>query len=174
MSIYSPGSYVPVSQRFQDPEKLEEYRAKRRAYQKLIREQNPEKFKAAAKASYQRNRSSRIESRRKKHETSPWNTMFQTAKRTAKQNNLPFNITCEYLETIFPKDNKCPVFGFEFAISKQKESRDNSPSLDKIVPDQGYVVGNVTIVSLKANRMKNNGSIEDLKKVLEFYEKIIV
>ena len=174
MSIYSPGSYVPTSQRFTDPEKLEEHRAKRRLYQKLLRDRDQENLNNIAKASYQRNKEKRLESRRIKHERSPWTTMFQTAKRTAKKNNIPFNISVEYLESIFPADRRCPVFGFEFTISKQKESRDKSPSLDKIIPELGYVEGNVTIVSLKANRMKNNGSIEDLLKVLNYYKKIIV
>lgn len=174
MSIYLPGSYVPVSQRFQDPDKLEEYRAKRRAYQKLVRERNPKKSNASAKASYDRNKETRLESRRIKHEKFPWTTMIQTAKRTARKQNLPFDLDNDYLESIFPKDNMCPVFGFEFTISKQKESRDRSPSLDKIIPKLGYVKGNITIVSLKANRMKNNGTLEDLQKVLEYYKTITV
>jgi len=169
MSIYSSSSYIPVSKRITDPIKLEEYRAKRRAYQKIVRDRDKQKTRDTSKASYERNKESRLNSRRLRHQMSPWHTMLQTAKRTARNNKLPFDLTAEYLESIYPADNKCPVFGFEMEISKQGESRDKSPSLDKIVPEMGYVIGNVTIVSLKANRMKNNGTLEDLKKVLEYY-----
>lgn len=40
--------------------------------------------------------------------------------------------------------------------------KDNSPSLDKIVPSKGYVVGNIQVISYKANRLKGDCSLEDL------------
>ena len=39
---------------------------------------------------------------------------------------------------------------------------ENSPSLDRIDPGKGYVKGNVQVISMQANRMKNDGSIEEL------------
>ncbi len=38
----------------------------------------------------------------------------------------------------------------------------NSPSLDEIIPGRGYVVGNVQVISNKANCMKHNATPEEL------------
>ena len=164
-------SYIKISDRKITQEELQEYRKKRREYQSSMRK-DPEKLKRlnqAARKSYNKNKQTRIASQKDKHHSSPWKTMYQTAKRKAMEQGLNFDITPEYLESLYPKDNKCPVFGFNLTISKRGESRDQSPSLDKIIPSKGYVEGNVTIVSLKANRMKNNGSLDDLQKVIDYY-----
>ena len=50
---------------------------------------------------------------------------------------------------------------------------DNSPSLDRLVPGLGYVPGNVIVVSSRANVIRNNASIDELRKVLQFYESIL-
>ena len=39
---------------------------------------------------------------------------------------------------------------------------DNNPSIDRIDPTKGYVSGNIHIISWRANRLKNNGSLDDL------------
>jgi hypothetical protein len=38
--------------------------------------------------------------------------------------------------------------------------------LDRIIPELGYVPGNVKIISMRANRIKTNATIEDIKNVL--------
>ena len=48
---------------------------------------------------------------------------------------------------------------------------DTSPTLDKIIPERGYVKGNVQVISHKANSMKRNASLDELllfsRKVIE-------
>ena len=85
-------------------------------------------------------------------------------KSRCKKDNIEFNITEENL--ILP--THCPVFGLELEMGKGRGARDNSFSFDRIDPTIGYVKGNVVIVSNKANRMKNNGSLHDLKKLVEY------
>ena len=38
---------------------------------------------------------------------------------------------------------------------------DDSPSLDKIIPESGYIRGNVRVISSKADRIKSNTTIEE-------------
>jgi hypothetical protein len=45
---------------------------------------------------------------------------------------------------------------------------DNSPSLDRVDPDGGYVAENVVIVSMKANRIKQNGTLDEILKIAEY------
>lgn len=46
----------------------------------------------------------------------------------------------------------CPVLGVPLAAGSQRSS--GSPSLDRIRPAQGYVRGNVRVISDRANRLK--------------------
>jgi predicted DNA-binding transcriptional regulator AlpA len=46
----------------------------------------------------------------------------------------------------------CPALGIPIVLGEKRS--DNSPSLDRIVPEKGYVLGNVRVISDKANRLK--------------------
>lgn len=63
----------------------------------------------------------------------------------------------------------CPVFGTTLVKSTGRAT-DASPSLDRKVPLDGYVPGNVVVVSLKANRIKSDSSLEELRQLVDFYE----
>ena len=92
------------------------------------------------------------------------------SKRRAKLKGFEFNLTLDDIPEI-PK--KCPVLGIEIKENKGKHSpSDNSPSLDRIDSNKGYIKGNVRIISNRANRIKADATIEELRKVLEDYEKI--
>jgi hypothetical protein len=43
-------------------------------------------------------------------------------------------------------------------------------SIDRINPKLGYVEGNIQIISHKANRMKSNASVEELKLFARWVE----
>lgn len=64
---------------------------------------------------------------------------------------------------------KCPVLGILFNGQGSKHSRpDGVPTLDRIVPDVGYVKGNVAVISLRANRIKYNATIDELESVVRY------
>lgn len=90
-----------------------------------------------------------------------------SSKERAKQKNVEHNISLDYLYRIFPKDYVCPVFGTKMYWG---QDRDNSPSLDRIVPDYGYVVGNVAFISGKANTYKLNRTPDILRKIADYVE----
>jgi hypothetical protein len=93
-------------------------------------------------------------------------TMWKSAKYRAKKNGLPFDI--EVSDIVIPKI--CPVLGIDIKQS-EKNNSDNSPSLDKIVPELGYVKGNVMVISWRANSLKRDTSPEELKLILNYIEK---
>jgi hypothetical protein len=90
--------------------------------------------------------------------------IFQARKSKAKKENIPFDVSLEYLISIAP-DN-CPVFNIPLSWTFRTggKAEPTSPSLDKIIPSLGYVKGNVQWLSLKANLMKQNATHEELNQ----------
>lgn len=80
------------------------------------------------------------------------------------------NITLEDLEI----PEVCPVLGIplkswgENNIGGYKE---DSPSIDKFIPELGYVKGNITIISFKANLLKRDGTLEEIEKLYEWMKR---
>lgn len=93
--------------------------------------------------------------------------LWAAAKHRAKINNLPFNIEID--DILVPV--YCPVLGIKLNFNKGKQASD-SASLDRIINDQGYVKGNIQIISLKANRMKNDATLEELKALVAYLEEL--
>lgn len=85
----------------------------------------------------------------------------------SKKNNIPFDISVEDL--IIPEH--CPILGIELQFNIGG-AQDNSPSIDRIVPELGYVPGNVIIISSRANRIKNNATIDEMYKIYSFYNNL--
>jgi len=104
----------------------------------------------------------------------PTPQILSNARIRAKQKNIPFAIDAKYLKSIYPKDNVCPILNIPFQLgykNKNKKNTDFSPSLDRIIPEKGYVKGNLIFVCNIANRVKSDSTIETLEKVLNFYKK---
>lgn len=92
--------------------------------------------------------------------------MIYAAKSRAKKTGLPFNLGPQD----FQIPPSCPVFGFPLNINTAGTARFNSPSLDRIVPRLGYIKGNVQVISHKANTMKSDASLTELKILVAFME----
>lgn len=91
----------------------------------------------------------------------------KAAAERAKQKNLNFNITTAYMLDIYPKNEICPVFGTKMEWLGHSET---SPSIDRIVPQLGYVVGNVAWISKKANTIKLDRSPQVLRKIADWID----
>lgn len=102
--------------------------------------------------------------------------MVENARIRAKNKNLPFDIDYDYIRSIIP--SHCPIFGIPLEWSARRGSKKgalpNSPSLDRIDPERGYVKGNVWIISHRANAIKNNATHEELKLVTKAVGQAIV
>lgn len=63
----------------------------------------------------------------------------------------------------------CPALGIKLRYEAQRSrSADDAPTIDRIDSSLGYVRGNVQILSRKANRIKNDGSPEEVMRVAVF------
>ena len=88
------------------------------------------------------------------------------AKRRAKRYGLPFDVT---LADITVPD-VCPVLGIALAVNDGR-CGPNSPTLDRIVPALGYVKGNVIVISHRANTMKSDATLDELRLLLAYLER---
>lgn len=92
-------------------------------------------------------------------------SMLKNAQSRAREIGVPFKITLEDIPFI---PDRCPVLDIPLSTQRQRPRRQDSPTLDRKSPALGYIPGNVSIISEKANRLKSNASPDELRKIL-FY-----
>ena len=93
--------------------------------------------------------------------------MWCNARIRAKQLKLACDI--ELADILIP--SKCPVLGI--TLSKgSKRIHDGSPSLDRLVPEKGYLKGNIWVISHRANRIKNDSTPKEIKKLIAALNKL--
>jgi hypothetical protein len=91
--------------------------------------------------------------------------MLANARYRARRDDVPFTITLG--DIIIP--TRCPALGIKLvAASGKRGGTSASPSLDRIVPELGYVPGNVRVISYRANTIKSVASAEELQRVLSY------
>lgn len=94
------------------------------------------------------------------------------AKKRAKKKNLEFSINTNYIKSIFPLDNICPILKKKFVFGENFVMDDFSATIDRIDNNKGYVKGNIRIISAKANSVKNSLSIDELEFMLHNWEEL--
>ena len=81
--------------------------------------------------------------------------------RAKKEANSSEDITLEYIKSLAPTEDRCPIFGITLQYGS-KEQCDNSATIDAINHSKGHVKGNLKIISKKANTIKNNSTPEEM------------
>jgi len=92
--------------------------------------------------------------------------LYQAAKSRAQSKNMPINIDTDYIKSIWPLDNKCPILDIKFEFGKNHVMSDYSATMDRIDNSKGYICGNVRIISARANIVKNDCTLEELELIL--------
>ena len=79
--------------------------------------------------------------------------------------------SCGLDHTIKLKDivipSVCPVLG---CVLKAGGTEPHSMTLDRVDTALGYVPGNVRVISNRANRIKSDASLDELKKIISYIE----
>lgn len=96
--------------------------------------------------------------------------------RARSRGKFPVEITPADVLAVWPKDNTCPLIGELFVTTNMKDGncRQTTPSLDRIDPTKGYVLGNIQVISTLANRLKTDATDKQLEtfcvRMLEMLE----
>lgn len=88
--------------------------------------------------------------------------LWQSARARAKQKGLEFSINVE--DIIVPEI--CPILGLKMCYNRG-DKEDNSYSLDRIDSTKGYIKDNIWVISLKANRIKNDSTPHELRLIAD-------
>ena len=116
--------------------------------------------------SYLKHKETRKERGRQWAIDNPKRLMLTRTKTRAKRLGIVCTLTVEDFE--IPKE--CPILGLLIKPGRGHIQPD-SPSLDRMVPKLGYVRGNVQVVSVKANVMKNNATETELRTFARWIHK---
>lgn len=109
-----------------------------------------------------RNRKRHKEYSREHRKANPEQRLWLGAKQRAKDKGLDFNI--ELSDIIIP--DVCPVFLIPFEHGTQFAT-----SLDRIIPNLGYIKGNIQVISRMANTMKQNATEKQLMEFANWIKK---
>jgi hypothetical protein len=93
--------------------------------------------------------------------------VLNSIRKRANKLNIAFSLTVSDL--VIP--DICPILNIPLLINSS--SRDNWPSVDRIIPSLGYIKDNIIVISYRANRIKNDASIEELEAIASFYKDIL-
>lgn len=135
-----------------------------------------EKQAEAAKKWYSKNRERILATRRERYKDNPnprkQNNIDYAQKNRekyihtqlrnrAKRRGIEFDLDVE--DIVLP--DLCPVLGVAMSLGTGSGKRSwHSYSVDRIDPSKGYVKGNIQIVCMRANVMKNDASVEELQQ----------
>lgn len=96
-------------------------------------------------------------------------TIYNRLKASAKKRNIPFDLTLVDLNNLsFPIT--CPILNIPLKFNRGKQE-DDSYSIDRIDSTKGYTIDNIVVISLRANKLKNNASETELQQIAGFYQK---
>lgn len=95
----------------------------------------------------------------------PEKQLLKSSRGSAKQRGLEHTITLADITV----PTHCPVLGLKLEF--YGEDRNSTPTIDRIDSSRGYVPGNVVVVSLRANWLKHDATLQELRKIADFYER---
>ena len=104
------------------------------------------------------------------HNPNTWNSCaVARTRRRARKLGIAFDLVPT--DVFLPE--YCPVLGLKLCTAEGGVSQSaNSPTIDRIIPELGYVRGNIVVISWEANRLKNNGTVEQLERVLAWMKSV--
>lgn len=99
--------------------------------------------------------------------------LAQIKHRAAKQ-HIPFDLDAEYLISLWDKQGGlCFYTDSKLNINNKIKHNIDSASLDKIVPELGYIKGNVVWCTQRINVMKNDATLDEMKRWMpSWYERV--
>lgn len=121
---------------------------------------------------WQKNNPEKVLQRKREWMKNPVNRMKHTlnqAKRRAKEKGIEFSLS---IEDLLPFPEYCPILDIKlnYSGSNKQGFINDSASIDRVDSSKGYTKDNVMIVSWRANRIKADSTLVELKKLVKYME----
>lgn len=101
------------------------------------------------------------------HDKKTSNRIYNELKRSAKRRGIYFNLTLSDINNLtFPIT--CPILGIPLRYNVSI-AQDNSISIDRIDSSKGYEANNIIVISWRANKLKNDSTLNEMESLLKFY-----
>lgn len=123
-------------------------------YDKKRRQEKRAELKEAARKQRERNKGTA-------------RALFERARYRSARDGIPFSIVVE--DVVVP--DFCPALGVRLQAVSTRGGHAFSPSLDRVIPELGYVPGNIIVISRRANSIKRDGSPSEVMKVALWYKR---
>lgn len=92
--------------------------------------------------------------------------LIYACRKRARELELEFNLVLGDIK--IPK--RCPALGIKIVPTFfGKRNKNSSPSVDRINNKKGYTKDNIIVVSFRANWLKNDGTVTELRRLANFY-----
>ena len=114
---------------------------------------------------YEANKEQILAKEKEKRREKPEILLLRNARERSKNKRVDFSINLR--DILVPA--KCPVFGISIETGTGV-LHEGSPTLDRVIPELGYVPGNVAVISHKANTIKSNGTSAEHRKVADWLD----
>lgn len=123
---------------------------------------------------YSENRDHYLELHKKWREENLEQKLWYSCKHSATRRGIEFNL--EPSDIVIP--DICPVFGIPLdthaesgvGIGYDWKQNPYRPSVDRIDSKKGYTKDNIRVISWRANTLKSDGTLDELKKLCEWLE----
>ena len=96
--------------------------------------------------------------------------LWSQLKASANRRNIPFTLKPTDIDEIGVPIS-CPILNIPLYFHRTK-MEDDSISFDRIDSSQGYTKDNLIVVSYRANRLKSDATLEELRKIADFYDNL--
>lgn len=136
----------------ENAEWMREYNSTNR---KMLREGDPNKYRAKARAKYA---------------AQSWAERVRAAGGRMGRRVL----SIEFLHGLQQRtpDCECCGAGLDYSVCPKGEPRpNNQANLDKVIPALGYVEGNVAILCFRCNRFKDQMAADDMRRLLSYIDR---
>jgi len=92
------------------------------------------------------------------------------ARRRSRIAGIEFDIC---IDDLLPLPAVCPILGItiNYGGTKARGFVNDSPSIDKIKPNLGYVKGNVRVICWRANRLKSDATLDELLSIVDYVKR---
>ena len=87
--------------------------------------------------------------------------LLLSTKSSAKTRGVENTLTKEDIKI----PNVCPILGLKL---KRKGLDNNSMTVDRLDSNKGYTKDNVHVISWRANKLKNNGTLEEFERIVDY------